>query len=56
METENLSDGAKELGVGKKERPARARGGEIWAGGEKGSGSTEKDNWYEYHKPSTAIL
>lgn len=33
MEAENLSGGIEELGAGKKERPAKARGGEIWAGG-----------------------
>lgn len=56
VETANLSIGAEELGVGRKERPARARGGEIWAGGrEKDSDLVEADNWYEYHKPSAAI-
>jgi hypothetical protein len=33
VETENLSIGVKEMGVRRKERPATARGGEIWAGG-----------------------
>ena len=57
METENLSIDVKELGVKRKERPERARGGEIWAGGgERDSGSMEEDIWYECHKPSAAIF
>ena len=57
METENLSTGVKELGVGRKDKPARARGGEIWAGaGEKDSGSMDADNWYECHRPSAAVF
>jgi hypothetical protein len=45
VETENLSIGVKELGVGRKERLARAREKEIWAGGgEKDSVSMEADN------------
>jgi hypothetical protein len=36
VETENLSISVKELGVGRKERPAKARGGEIWADGGEG--------------------
>lgn len=57
IEAENLLAGAKELEIGRKERPARTRGGDNWAGGEeKGSGSTEADNWYEYHEPSVAIF
>ena len=57
VETENLSIDFKELDVRRKERPARARGGEIWASGvEKDSGSMDEDNWYECHKPSEAIF
>ena len=57
METENLSIDVKELGAKRKERPARARGGEIWAGGgERDSDSMDADNWYECHRPSAAIF
>lgn len=56
METENLSIAVKELGDRRKERPARARGGEICAGdSDKDSGSMDADNWYGCHKPSAAI-
>ena len=52
-----MSIGFEELGVGRKERPARARGGESWAGGvEKDSSSKDSDNWYECHEPSAAII
>jgi len=54
--TETPSIGAKELGVGRKERPARAKGGESWAVGDLGSSSMEADNWYECHEPLPAII